>query len=205
MAACGKGIDSWTACGRGSDGSRGAVRPPPGTRPNRRGTSPSGGGELNSAGAVAAIGCSAATFLARLARTGRAGISAAGIGSAAMGRSGVGGATFFVTRLAATFLTVVLVAAVSAVAFLAAVFVAAFLATRLGAGLVPSSLLLLIRNQLKSKCAVRWQSHKMRVDGEFHRRFKKLGQQRGRALAGALGFEVVDLGPRMVTGHEEWK
>ena len=75
---------------------------------------------------------------------------------------GVGAETFL-----ATFLTAVLVAT-----FLTAVFVAAFLATRLGVGAVspavlPSWLLLLIRNQLKGRCAARIQTVGMRVEREF--------------------------------------
>ena len=195
---------------RGSAGSRGAVRPPPGTRPKRRGASSSTGRELGSAGAGAAID-SAATFLARTARTGRGAgeLSAAGIGAGTMGwvkgSSGVdAAATFLVTRFAATFLTAVLLAAVLVVAFLAAVLVAAFLATRLGAGSVPSSLLLLIRNQLKGKCAVRLQSLRRRVDRKiFIGHFKNTGRSEGGGAAATGGFDGFDLGPRIVTGHRE--
>jgi hypothetical protein len=108
---------------------------------------------------------SAATFFARAARTGRgAGVlctAATGeetIGAAEDGSAGsVEAATFL-----ATFLTAVLVAT----------FLAAFLATRLGFGaaspaVLPSWLLLLIRNQLKGRCAARIQTVGMRVEREF--------------------------------------
>lgn len=76
---------------------------------------------------------------------------------------GVGAETFL-----ATFLTAVLVAT-----FLVAVFVATFLAARLGVGAVspavPSWLLLLIRNQLKGRCAARMETIRMRVEREFYR------------------------------------
>lgn len=80
---------------------------------------------------------------------------------------GVGAETFL-----ATFLTAVLVATFLAAVFVAT-FLAAFLATRLGVGAVspavPSWLLLLIRNQLKGRCAARMETIRMRVEREFYR------------------------------------
>lgn len=101
--------------------------PPPGTRPNRRGS-----GSEAWAGA-----CSATAFFAREGLAGRGAASGAGTGletgGAVKGSSGVtavAGLAFLATFLAAVFFTAVFLTA----AFFAAVLVAAFLATRLVAG-----------------------------------------------------------------------
>lgn len=138
-----------------SAGSRMAVGPPPGTRPNRRDVLADGSGGASWGGAAVDVAAgSAATFFARGARAGRGGRvdSATGVGGAfwagggAKGSSVCDGATAaFLTAdfLAAAFLTVDLLAAIFLLAtFLAGtfsvtslmvVFVAAFFVTRLRA------------------------------------------------------------------------